>query len=153
MTYEGLHSMRKSPRRVRKLLYVAILMAMFPPWSVRERRRPSEQFGPPNAGGYSFIACPPNDRERFGGRGEFTSKTAQIDFTRFFIQYLGLGLLIIVMHLRGAEKQRATHGGETKEGFFQRQCPTFAKILGMSKARAHSGTETPGIDTTPGGSG
>jgi len=41
------------------LLVIAGLMAIFPPWIVREGRHRS--FGPAHAGGYAFIATPPAD--------------------------------------------------------------------------------------------
>lgn len=95
---------------------VAVLMILFPPWSVRQRQH-TVAFGPEQAGRYAFIASPPNASTGSG----WATTTATLDLTRLMLQFVALGFVtggtIIVLRTtwrkKLTEKQHRLPTGST----------------------------------------
>lgn len=105
-------------KSVMVLLTIAVLMAIFPPWIVREGRHRS--FGPAHAGEYSFIADPPSN-----------NAVATIDVGRLAVQYIALGAVALIISLKrsGAvgksQNLSSTHAELHELSWRQRNIPTL----------------------------
>lgn len=87
------------------LLVLVVLMAIIPPWTVREGR--GSLFGPPHAGGYAFIFSPPS-----GG------VIATLDIGRLAAQYIGLAAVVaIALAIRKTPKRKNGKGNSDKNNF------------------------------------
>lgn len=123
--------MNLSDKRAKRALLIAICMALFPPWLIRERDKPTGPFGPLHSGGYSFIAAPPNATDGYGRR-TYTITTARIDIGRLLLQYVILGGCTAFISLRRkslAEEplDEEPPSSRKQQSLFAKHCPTFTQ--------------------------
>jgi hypothetical protein len=118
-------------RRHRTLLLwtlgIALLMTLFPPWLVQERRLADEPFGPPHADGYYIILAPPY--ERSGGDRPYTTMVSSLDVGRLLVQYVALALVagvVIVARLPGVSVEAPQTGAG--QGGVKPNCDTCQEI-------------------------
>jgi hypothetical protein len=102
---------------------VAVLMVLFPPWSVRSNVSWKDDitFGPEHAGAYAFIAAPPNVidayyRDKYEGfPNGLVTEAATVDLSRLLLQFASLALVTggAIFSLRTPRDQQHTaHSGE-----------------------------------------
>lgn len=134
--------MRKHRRLLVMAIGIALLMTLFPPWRVRERRYRDDAFGPEYAGGYSFILAPPYATAEFGSWCEkYTTMVARLDCEQLLAQYfavaLGAGLVAGLASLfRNQETANQLQHGGDGTGWWEQNCPTFTSPFRRRRKQA-----------------